>query len=163
MPNKTKPTPGLIDPHDPSFAGWVEYMLSLPKQADDSAEIEFPDSARDSSVKNAYRHSLGSGLLAQELGASEGGLRGVIAQALAKSAGYAWELAGLKRNITDRTHRTDTQHDLNANAIGIIEAAMSNSKDDLAERLKQRALQSVPAKPPSPFEPSPGYMTHTAR
>jgi hypothetical protein len=154
---------GLSDPTDPSVSGWFKYLLSLPKQADDSAEQEFPESVRDSSVKNAYRHALGLGMLAQELGANQGGLRGKAAQGLAKAAGYGWEGLGLKDFIANPDQRTDTLHDLNANAIGIREAAAAGNREELAARLKALALQAPLSRPPGLFQASPGFLTRTER
>lgn len=156
-------TPGITDPTDASVAGWVKYLTSIPEQADASAELTFPGSARDSSVKNAYRHSLGTGLLAQNLGAGEGGLRGLVAPLLAKLAGYGWEAAGLVRNVQDPTYRKDTYHDLNANAIGAQQAGQTRSSDELASVLKAMALQSVPTNAPGPLTTGPGYLTRTER
>lgn len=131
-------------------------------QADSIAEQEFPDSARDSSTKNAFRHALGTGLIAQHLGASNGGLQGVAAATLAKVAGYGWEgMAGFD-NLTRHGKLTDTQHDLNANALG-ASAAMGTDKAGLIDALRKMAQQSVVQQPPSVFEPSPGYLTRTVR
>lgn len=158
--------PGLQDPTDPSPLGWAKHLLSLPKQADDAAEAQFPDSARDSSVKNAYRHALGTGLLALELGANEGGVRGAVAKGLAKAAGYGWEAIGYATApalAKDKAYNTDTKHDLNANAVGAKQAGLSATREELARRLKRMALKSAPAEGPEFFETSPGYLTRTER
>jgi hypothetical protein len=158
--------PGLRDATDPSALGWAKHLLSLPKQADDAAEAQFPDSARDSSVKNAYRHALGTGLLAQELGANEGGVRGAVAQGLAKAAGYGWEAIGYATapaQAKDKAYNTDTRHDLNANAVGAKQAGLSATREELARRLKAMALQSPPVEAPGFFATSPGYLSRTAR
>lgn len=158
--------PGLRDHTDPSVIGWAKHLLSLPKQADDAAEAEFPDSARDSSVKNSYRHALGTGLLAQELGANEGGVRGAVAQGLAKAAGYGWEALGYATDpahAKDKAYNTDTKHDLNSNAVGAKQAGLSATREELARRLKAMALQSPPVEAPGFFESSPGYLSRTER
>ena len=49
------------------------YLRDLPNQASDVADQMFPGSARDSSTKNAFRHALGTGMLAQEVGNNLGG------------------------------------------------------------------------------------------
>lgn len=43
-------------------------LTSFTQRADNSAEQAYPDSARDASTKNAFRHALGTGILTQELG-----------------------------------------------------------------------------------------------
>ena len=154
---------GFKDPIDPSIKGWVQYMLSLPGQADAVAEANFPNSARDSSVKNGFRHALGTGLLAQNLGAGEGGLRGLLAGPLAKGAGYLWEAASGFDNLTKQGASTDSLHDLNANAIGATQAYNAKTPEELATLLRQKALASKQTQPPEFFDRSPGYLTHTVR
>ena len=131
----------------------------LPEQADHIAESMFPGSARDSSTKNAFRHALGTGMLAQELGG------GPVAATAAKGAGYLWEgLGALDRlRYANEGGRQDMLHDLNANAVGASVAQRTGSQAELVEALRQMALQSVPSKPPSAFAPSPGYLTRTER
>lgn len=137
-------------------------------QADSIAEQEFPNSARDSSTKNAFRHALGTGLIAQHLGASNGGLQGVAAATLAKVAGYGWELMGADKYMGSmqdpqpNAYRTDTKHDLNANSIG-ASMAMGTDQAGLIDALRTMAKQSVVAKPPGIFESSPGYLTRTVQ
>ncbi len=50
--------------------GRIEYLRDLPGQASDIAEQRFPGYDRDGSSKNAFRHALGTGMLAQVLGSS---------------------------------------------------------------------------------------------
>ena len=61
----------------------------LPSLASDIADREFPGSDRDSGSKNAFRHALGTGMVAQELGG------GAIGAGVAKLIGYGWEGAGM--------------------------------------------------------------------
>ena len=129
----------------------------IPEQADRIAEETFPGSARDSSVKNAFRHALGTGMLAQELGG------GPVGAGLAKGAGYLWEGLGAMKFIDDPKHRADTLHDLNANALGVRTAMSTGTQEELVKALQQMALRSVPVQAPGVFSRSPGYLTHTAR
>lgn len=143
-------------------SGLVDNLRSygqLPSQASDIAEQEFPDSARDSSTKNAFRHALGTGMLAQRMGG------GLLGQNVAKAVGYGWEGWGLLDgdNRKNPQHREDTLHDLNANAIGAATARKTNNQAELVQALKRLALESVPAQPPGAFAPSPGYMTRSAQ
>lgn len=134
----------------------------LPGEADNIAEQMYPNSVRDSSTKNAFRHALGTGMIAQHLGASNGGLQGVAAATLAKLAGYGWEgMAGFD-NLTKHGKLTDTQHDLNANSLG-ANAAMGTDRQGLIQALQGMANASVVDRPPSAFEYSPGYMTRSVR
>lgn len=140
----------------------------IPGEADQIAEQNFPGSARDSSTKNAFRHALGTGMMAQELGAGNGGMQGVAAATLSKLAGYGWEGLGLGKYMGSmqdpkaENYRTDTQHDLNANAIG-ASAAMGTDRNGLIEALQRMSRQSVVAKPPGIFDQSPGYLTRTVQ
>ena len=156
-------TPGLVDPTDPSFSGWVSYLLSLPEQADASANATFPDSARDASVKNAYRHSLGTGLLAQNLGASDDSIRGALAAGLAKSAGYLWEGLSWPNSLMTHGAMSDAEHDLNANAVGARAAMQTSDPNELARVLMEKALQSRTERPPMAWQSSPGYLTRTVK
>lgn len=129
--------------------------ISTSGQASDIAEQQFPDSARDSSTKNAFRHALGTGMVAQGLGG------GALGAALAKGIGYSWEGWGLYDQGTGPAHVLDTKHDLNANAIGADVSQKTNNQQEMITALRNLALQSVPVKPPGFFEPSPGYLTRT--
>lgn len=129
----------------------------IPARADDVAEQTFPGSARDASTKNAFRHALGTGMVTQALGG------GAAGGALAKGAGYLWEGLGLKELIQSGKHRTDTLHDLNANAVGAAAAQQTGTQQGLIQALKRMALESVPQQPPGAFSASPGYLTRTER
>lgn len=145
--------PNVLD----SLLAYGKRLQSIPEQADRIAEDTFGmASARDSSTKNAFRHALGTGMLTQEWGG------GPIAAALAKAAGYAWEGLGAADIINDPAHRTDTLHDLNANAIG-AKVAQGKNQAELVQALKRMALESVPVQPPGVFQASPGYLTRTER
>ena len=143
-------------------SGMVSNLRSygdLPAQASDIAEHHFPGSARDGSTKNAFRHALGTGMLAQRLGG------GMIGAGVAKAVGYGWEGLGMLdgANRNNPKFRDDSLHDLNANAIGAATARKTNNQEELVQALKRLALESVPAQPPGAFAPSPGYMTRSAQ
>lgn len=139
-------------------------LQNIPQQADDIAEKTFPESARDSSVKNAFRHSLGTGLLAQEMGANSDSLfMRLLALQLAKGAGYAWEALGTPQYVKSEAYRTDTKHDLNANAVGANMATMSPDQAALISALKRMAIEAPLSQPPGLFQSSPGYLTRTER
>lgn len=129
---------------------------NLPAKADMIAEERFPGSARDSSTKNAFRHALGTGMLAQELGG------GPVGAGLAKGAGYLWEALGAA-NWGNPAYRQDTLHDLNANAVGARTAMQTKNPEELANALYRMALWSVPSNPPNVYERSPGYLTRSGR
>lgn len=139
------------------FVSELKALGRIPGQADRIAEEMFPDSARDSSTKNAFRHALGTGMLAQGLGGGD------VGAALAKMAGYGWEALGAKDLITSAAHREDTRHDLNANAIGAAIASQTQSQQDLVNALAKMARTSRNEQPPAAYAPSPGYMTRTER
>lgn len=129
----------------------------IPEEADRIAEDVFPDSARDASTKNAFRHALGTGMLTQALGGN------AASAAAAKVVGWGWELPTLlDRNATDE-QRVDSRHDLNANAVGAATARKTGSQAELVEALKRLAVQSAPVAPPGAFEASPGHLTRTVR
>ena len=129
---------------------------NLPAQASYIADKEFPDSARDSSTKNAFRHALGTGMLAQELGG------GPVGAGLAKGVGYLWEGLGIS-NLGDPKYRQDTLHDLNANALGARTAMSTSNQEDLISALRRMAVQAVHSQPPGVFSRSSGYMTKTEK
>lgn len=132
-------------------------LSNLTSRADAIAEENFPNSARDSSQKNAFRHALGTGMLTHELGG------GYIAEALAKRAGNIWEGIGLQKIIDDPKHRVDSQHDTNANALGAYTARNTHSQADLVNALRKMAWESKEEAPPSFWQASPGYMTRTVK
>jgi hypothetical protein len=123
----------------------------LPAQAADIAEQHFPGSDRDASTKNAFRHALGTGMMAQKLGG------GSASALLAKLAGYGWE------GINGFSGGEDMRHDLNANAIGAYVATQTRSQEELVQALKRLALQSAPVAAPGVFAPSPGYLTRSGQ
>lgn len=130
-------------------------VKNLTGEADRIAEEQFPNSARDASTKNAFRHALGTGMLTRELGG------GPIAAETAKRVGYLWEGLGLQQNIENPKYRNDTYHDLNANALGAKTAQDVGSQAQLIAALKNLALGAKEEAPPSFWQSSPGYMTRT--
>lgn len=142
-----------------SLKNYGQHVLSIPARADYIASNEFPLSAtpRDHGTGNAFRHALGTGMLAQEFGG------GPVAAAAAKGIGYLWEGLNPKALVTSAKHRSDTLNDLNANALGATVARQTNNNQELIEALKKMALQSVPSQAPGFFSPSPGYMTRSDR
>ena len=143
-------------PYDTAMAKWGR-IKNLTGEADRIAEREFPNSERDSSQKNAFRHSLGTGMLTQELGGNP------ISAELAKRAGYIWEGLGLEENIQNPKYRQDTYHDLNANALGAIEGTKAKNQQELIAALKTMAQNSKVEAPPSFWQSSPGYMTRSVK
>lgn len=135
---------------------WLKRLQRLTQTADYAASAAFPNSARDSSFKNAYRHSLGTGLLAQQL---PGGPQ--LPVALAKLAGYTWEAPGTAENLKDPAKMTDMRHDLNANSIGAEAAPYFATPRELSLYLLRKALQSRAEAPPIATQFSPGYLTRT--
>ena len=132
-------------------------LQNFTQRADNIAEQNFPDSARDASAKNAFRHALGTGMLTQELG---GGAAGAV---LAKMAGWGWEGLGASQLADSADHRLDTRHDLNANNIGASVATQVKNEAELVARLKQMANASVVAEPPGFFEPGVPRMTRAVK
>lgn len=135
----------------------VQEFRDIPNRASDIADVAFPDSARDSSMKNAYRHSLGTGMLTQALGG------GAISAGLAKMAGWGWELPTLLDPRSTDAQRLDSRHDLNANAIGSVMAQRTRNQAELEAALKSFSESSALRAPPGAFERSPGYLTRSVR
>ena len=144
---------GLVKP----VAQKWDNLKTFANRADAIAEREFPNSARDASDKNAFRHALGTGMLTQELGG------GPMAATMAKMAGWGWEGLGARQLIDSAAHRLDTRHDLNANNIGASVATQVKNEAELIARLKQLANASVATSPPGFFEPGRPYMTRTGK
>lgn len=143
----------------------VEYLRDIPNQASDIAEQRFPGYDRDGSTKNAFRHALGTGMLAQELGSSWGNSypAKLVGAAAAKAVGHVWEMPTWMNPNSTEAQTADMRHDLNANHIGAVEAMGANSKEDLVKALDYLARNSRQEKPGIAFAPSPGYMTRTGR
>lgn len=119
------------------------------------ADENFPGQPWDFSQKNAFRHALGTGLLAHELG---GGLSGA---ALAKLVGYLWEARGLPAegmSFDDRIE--DTKYDLNANAIGAAESVANPDRAALIEALLKQAKAARAESPVGITESTPGYLSY---
>jgi hypothetical protein len=111
------------------FVSELQSFGRIPEEADRIAEQRFPNSARDNSAKNDFRHALGTGMLAQRLGG------GFLGANLAKMAGYGWEALGAKEFIRDEKHRQDTLQDLKANAIGARFAQETDNQQELIRQL----------------------------
>ena len=151
-------------------------LSRLPEEADRIAEQRFPGYERDSSTKNAFRHALGTGMVAQDVGDILGGSMPakVAAGALTKMVGYGWEsgkwldaywnrLKGTPHSPQLLKDLEDSSHDLNANAIGASEALGARDRNGLIQALETMARNSRQEVPPTPLAPSPGYMTRTKR
>ena len=132
-------------------------LSTFTQQADNIAEANFPNSARDASQKNAFRHALGTGILTQELGG------GPIAATMAKMAGWGWEGLGASQLVDSAKYRLDTRHDLNANNIGASVAMQSKDQAELVARLKQMAIASRVEQPPGFFEQGRPYLSRTVQ
>ena len=144
---------GLIQP----MADKWDRLATFTGRADNIAEQAFPDSARDASQKNAFRHALGTGMLTQELGG------GPVAATLAKMAGWGWEGMGASQLADSANHRLDTRHDLNANNIGASVAMQSKNEAELVARLKAMANVARSEEPPGFFAQGRPYLTRTVR
>ena len=156
MPNSlwdSKMLSGLIQP----MADKWDRLSTFTGRADNIAEQAFPDSARDASQKNAFRHALGTGMLTQELGG------GPVAATLAKMAGWGWEGMGASQLADSAKHRLDTRHDLNANNIGASVAMQSKNEAELVARLKAMAIASRVEQPPGFFEQGRPYLSRTVQ
>lgn len=132
-------------------------LQTFTQRADNIAEQNFPNSARDASEKNAFRHALGTGLLTQELGG------GAVGATLAKMAGWGWEGLGASQLVDSAQHRLDTRHDLNANNVGASVATQAKNEAELVARLRDLARSSRIEQPPGFFEPGVPRLTRTVR
>lgn len=153
--------PGLFDSLA-SFArpvtNWYEALSQIASQADAEAERRFPGQARDDSLKNAYRHALGSGGFAQLLGANSGiPLVEGAARGAAKLAGYGWEAIGGPKNWASE----DFRHDLNANALGIAQSSKAQDFQALADQLESFSRSARKEAPPDATERARAYFTYT--
>ena len=111
------------------FVNELQSFGRIPEEADRIAEQHFPDSARDNSAKNDFRHALGTGMLTQRLGG------GRIAANLAEMAGYGWEALGARKILTDAEHREDTLRDIRANSVAARIAREAETQEELIKRL----------------------------
>jgi hypothetical protein len=129
-------------------------LSDLAHRASERAEQEFPNDERDASKKNAFRHSLGTGMLAEELGG------GMLGAGLAKMAGYGWEGLSIPDYFGNPQKRTDALHDFTANDIG-AKAATYLKGEELVRHLKNMANNATYGEPRGFFEPSQGKMTYS--
>lgn len=137
---------------------WWGDLQSFTGQADAEAEKRFPNQARDSSQKNAFRHALGAGRLAQLVGANSGiPIVEGAARGFAKLAGYGWEGLGGAQNWESQ----DMRHDLNANALGINQSSKTKDFGSLADRLASFAQGARKELPPDTAAPRKNYFTYT--
>lgn len=136
---------------------WYKDFQSIPDRANDVAERTYPDSARDASTKNAFRHALGTGMLTQHLGG------GPIAATAAKAIGWGWEVPTLMNPMAPVVKQADSLHDLNANAIGARVAQQAKDQASLEAALRSYADRSIVSAPPNGFAPTPGWMTRSVR
>lgn len=138
-------------------ADWWNDLKTFTGKASDEADKRFPDQARDSSQKNAFRHALGAGRLAQLMGA-DSGIPGLSqgAQLAAKLAGYGWEAPG-----ENNWGSEDSRHDLNANSFGIGQASSNPGFDALANTLESFARKASNEQAPQPFVQGKPYLTYT--
>lgn len=91
----------VVEAYD-SAKSWANEVRSVGSRADDEAERRFPGQERDESVKNAYRHALGTGRLSQLLGAdSENPAVSAVGQAGGQGAGYLWEIMSAGKSLYD--------------------------------------------------------------
>lgn len=139
------------------LATYGQQLREIPGDAADMASQALPSDTRNSGTQNALRHSLGTGMLTQALGG------GPVAAAMAKAGGYVWEARDmLGGGMFDKNIRTDSRHDLNANAVGASMGQRTTNPQELLQALKQMALSSALVKePPGVFQSSPGYLTRT--
>ena len=156
MPNNLWDSNMMSQLLQPAADKWNR-LATFTQRADGIAEKAFPDSARDASTKNTFRHALGTGMLTQELGG------GPIAANLAKMAGWGWEGLGASQLMDSSQHRLDTRHDLNANNIGASVAMNSKNEAELVARLKQLANVASVEQPPGFFERPVPRLTRTVR
>lgn len=141
-----------------ALSSWWNDMQTFTHEADNEAEKRFPGQARDSSVKNAYRHALGSGRLAQLLGANSGiPLVEGAARGAAKLAGYGWEALGGPENWRGQ----DMRHDLNANAQGIAHTQTAKDFQSLASALESFARGARKEAPPEITDASRPWFTYS--
>lgn len=141
---------------------WGQNFATIPDQADAIASNMFPNSARDASMQNAFRHSLGTGMMAQALGG------GAIGATLAKMAGWGWEGIGAAEKLYSSgqipaAYAQDTMHDLNANNIGASIAARTQSQAELVNALAQMARASQVEAPPGMFSPGVPRLTRSVK
>ena len=137
---------------------WWNDLRSFANQADDEAERRFPNQERDASQKNAFRHALGAGRLAQLLGSnSDIPIVSGAARGAAKMAGYLWEDMSGPANWGT----VDSRHDLNANAIGIAQSSQAKDMTSLADSLASFAQGARKELPPNAYEKARPFFTYT--
>lgn len=139
-------------------SNWFGELATVANRADGEAERRFPNQERDSSIKNAYRHALGAGGLAQLLGSTrENPILSGAARGAAKLAGYWWEDVSGPENWGSQ----DSLHDLNANAHGIAQSTQAKDFRSLAESLESFSRSAREESPPQFTDKARPYFTYT--
>jgi len=146
-----------ISPVTQPVRNWVQELQDIPHKASEIAEGNFVGSARDASAKNAFRHALGTGMMANHLGG------GILGGTAAKLMGYAWEAPTLMDPRSTPAQRMDSRHDLNANALGAYLAAQGMGQEDLVKALRGYAVKSSVQDAPGVFERPIPRLTRTVR
>lgn len=137
---------------------WVQQLKAIPDRASDIAEEHYGNSsARDASAKNAFRHALGTGMVAHHAG---GGIPGAVA---AKLMGYAYEAPKLLNPKTPQVELEDTRHDLNANALGAWVSMQAKNQNDLVQSLRGYAARSSVEPAPAVVARHVGRLTRSVR
>jgi hypothetical protein len=140
------------------YSGWNKFM-ELNDKASKASGDAFPGQDWDNTQRNAARHSIWMGLIANQLGG------GPIARTAAKGLGYANEAIGLVNGQnTTREGAIDMRHDLNNNAVGLNTLADLNAQGPVSEQqiidaLIQKAKQSQRVSAPSVLAPDVGVLT----
>ena len=155
------PAYGMVDDKLQENIPTYKNIRNLPEEIGDRQVANFPSGA-DWKQANAFRHSYGTGRLAQELGGGMG------AQLVAKLAGYGVEgltspanavYKGIKNNDMNYTveELRDSLSDINNNAYGATQAGYLKT----AKELEDRILKDIPKavqKAPNLFEQGNGVL-----
>lgn len=143
----------------------IDYAMQPAERASIASRDAFPGQPWDGSQRNALRHSLWVGGMAQAMGAgSDHPFISPFAQAVAQDAGYAHEgisnaFDWMQGKNQDMFHSRDTLHDLNNNAVGALAAGRTRNNEELLRALTDMAINARRGVPVGMFSPTDGRLS----
>ena len=147
----------------------VDYMMQPAHRASKASQAMYPGQDWDNSQRNALRHSMWIGGMAQAMGAGpDNPIRTPLAQVAAKGLGVAHE--GISNaydwwegKAPTPAQSRDTRHDLNNNAIGAEMAGYTKDNDGLLRALSAMSANGRAGAPVGMLAMSDGRLSYDQR
>ncbi len=145
----------------------ADAFMAPANRASQFSQATFPGQDWDNSQRNALRHSLWIGGVAQAMGAGpDNPVLTPVAQVAAKGLGYiheglsnSWDAFKNAHQGDGGLHDQDTRHDLNANAVGAEMAGYAKTPEELQRVLANMAVTARQGAPVGMFQMSDGRLS----